>query len=135
MDVFGSREGDPLLQDDPLAPSDGEAEEASDSAPQSDEAAESPSSSEQREEEGDTVFDAAQRTSAAAESEDESTRVIVRSAEAAAEGRLTELNAAFEKGWRLDYVDLRPETAEADSPGSHTLAFVLRDGTRAEDAV
>ena len=131
MDVFGSREGDPLLQDDPFAPSDEETDDASDSAPpQSADASEQASapdgSAEQLEAEKNTVFDSLP-TASAMEGED-ATRVIVRSAEAAAEGRLTELNAAFDQGWRLAHVDLRSETADAPSPEGHSFAFVLRGG-------
>jgi hypothetical protein len=55
--------------------------------------------------------------------------------EAAAEGRLTELNAAFDQGWRLAHVDLRSETADATAPEERSLAFILRGGPNAGSAV
>jgi hypothetical protein len=83
MNVFGPREKDPLLQDDPLAPSSDPRTAAEDSTP---------------------------KESPPAESEDETadSRLLLGSMTDAQEGKLTTLNRALANGWTLERVELRP---------------------------
>lgn len=119
MSIFGSRQDDPLLQNDPLSPS------ADDTAPSTPTKEHSVPV-----ERSDSVFG---RTEAPPRGDGAAGHRIVRHTAAKAEsGPLTELNAAFDAGWRLDHVDLQPEASgneENEPPGSTsgslTLAFVL----------
>lgn len=108
MSLFGSREDDPLLQDDPFAPSDDE-----------------PSSSARAPEEAPADDDGIAPASAAPEEEprpsfdgETARRALVRSVDKAEAGTLGALNTAFDQGWRLDKVVYREETAD--------LLFLLR---------
>jgi hypothetical protein len=153
MSLFGSREEDPLLENDPLAPSsDSEAVHEEDaSSIEEDDDAESTSSSASAPEmdppgalssdgaESDSVFRVTSPHSVSSEENElqfdsrEDTRVVVHTAEEAGAGRLTVLNAALEEGWRLDRVELRsesPDEAGLEEEGAQssivTLAFVLQ---------
>ena len=100
MSLFGSRENDPLLQDDPFAPSEGEPSDSSsaeDSSPPGGQADE-PSAS-----------DAGNRASSR---DEEGKRVLVRGVDEAEAGTLSALNTAFDQGWRLEKVVHREETAD-----------------------
>jgi hypothetical protein len=121
MGVFGSRENDPLINHDPFAPlpneesgSSGEEGGERESSPTKDSA-----SSVFRPEESQT-----DRESQASPSE--STWVVTRSLDEAADGRLADLNAAFEQGWQLSSVELRVGTEDEHSSGI-SVAFVLRE--------
>lgn len=120
MSLFGSRENDPLLQDDPFAPS---GDESSSGSPRSEEAPgegdppDSPS-------DGDTSPSRAQGHEASSDAGDRAspregeTRTLVRSVDEADAGPLPALNTAFDQGWRLETIVHRDETAD--------LRFVLR---------
>lgn len=131
MSIFGSREDDPLLQDDPFAPppdDDPSAEEDASPAEQSADAPsdETPSRSESvfgpSDGEGDRF------------SESTSTRVLVHPVEEAANGHLAQLNMALDEGWRFRRVELREEATDEElqsRQAPRTLAFVLhRSGDR-----
>ena len=142
MSIFGSREEDPLLQDDPFAPqSEDDSPEAddtdpsetqpSDSGPRSQEkATHTPPSGDTRSV-GTSVFgdNKPNRASGNASASDNTdTRVLVRLVDEAANGRLGRLNAAINDGWRLRSVELRNEAPDAPGPNtgpSRSLAFVL----------
>jgi len=125
MSIFGSREEDPLLQDDPLAPSseedaasEDEPSAGDDSTQTSAEGAEARSKEEAPEAPDDgAVADSDEQ--AADESEghfafdgEGTNRTLVRSLEEAEHGNLTVLNAAFDQGWRIDRVVYREESDE-----------------------
>lgn len=137
MSIFGTREDDPLLENDPLAPSsddeqEGDAppdEDASSKAALSDEETASQSGSEEvrpssrpgfsNSEEPASVFGAGSSAEVNAENHfrfdgSEETRVIVRSAEELTRGRLTMLNSALDVGWRIDRVKLRKGASPAN---------------------
>jgi hypothetical protein len=115
MSIFGSREEDPLLQDDPLAPSSEDESAPEDEPPAGDDPA--PASAEDAEEapteeppdesEGHFALDG-----------EGTTRTLVRSVGEAEHGNLTVLNAAFDQGWRVDCVVYQEE--------SDDLLFQLR---------
>lgn len=125
MSLFGSREDDPLLQDDPLVPSDDESSAPSARAP--DEAPEESAPSPQAPEEtsdsppgGNTSSSRSQSGPSSASdtgdraalSGEEARRALVRGVDAAEAGNLSALNTAFDQGWRLDKVVYREETAD-----------------------
>jgi len=131
MNLFGSREDDPLLENDPLAPSSDEntasgEERASDddSAPSSP-AGDGPRTSPSREENDDPGSGNDAPSAGTSNGTGPhfalpgtgSTRTLRRSVETAQEGRLSVLNAAFDQGWRLDRIEYQKETDE--------LLFVL----------
>lgn len=146
MSVFGSRNDDPLLQNDPLAPSADENDEDDAAAP--DEAAteddaerEATATNGERTEE--SVFGPG--ASAGSGTEDrpnahgnEKTRVVACSVAEVARETIANLNKALDDGWRLDHVEVNERgtaeweaeagTSAADS--SLELAFVLRRSTR-----
>jgi hypothetical protein len=148
MSLFGSREDDPLLQDDPLAPSSdeegpeeaptGEKPEGAEPEGGADEAAPSPQDDPAEEESlppavsresGDSVFAPTGSNGEEGESgffhfegEDDE-RVIVRTAREAAAGRLNVLNSALDGGWHLSRIELREDSSSDDS--SIECVFVL----------
>ena len=149
MSIFGSREEDPLLQGDPLAPApeneSSDEEEISERGSSDDQAGrpddrergepQAPASSEEPRSSGETVFSSSgdgpngARTGKPSSSGTTDTRVLLRSVEEAADGRLTRLNAAIEEGWRLQCVELRDGTTTSTAQtaeASRSLAFVLR---------
>ena len=153
MSLFGSREEDPLLQDDPLAPSsdeegpneegpeEGASDEASADAQPTEGADEAtPASQNDSEkdapppaisgESGDSVFAPTCSNGEDGESGffhfegEENERVLVRTAREAAAGRLNVLNSALDGGWRLGRIELREDSSSEDS--SIECVFVLR---------
>jgi hypothetical protein len=137
MSVFGSRDEDPLLQDDPLAPSadDDDHEEASpDETTSSDDVTRSASSSSaEGGRGGGTVFGRVTPTGTNDEEDGRETRVLVQSPAEAASGALAALNNALDNGWRIRRVDIEEDAsagrdAEIEGPSTEpllTLAFVL----------
>jgi len=141
MSIFGSREDDPLLQNDPLAPSS-EDELADDPATEED-ASEDDRPSTARDRATDPSEDDASTGSGIgttqsvfatpAETQDRSSaetdeRVIVRLVEEAANGRLAQVNTALDAGWRLRRLELRDEVPDGRVPTagpSQSIAFVL----------
>lgn len=141
VNPLGSRDEDPLLKNDPLAPSsDGDEGEGDDETTGMTSSGEDPSSANlppgktssglqrqspqknesdsELQEDNWSVFSPSEDHFAFGGEGD--TRVVVRSVEAAAEGRLTVLNSAFDQGWRLARVALKEEKS------SFSVAFVLR---------
>ena len=118
MDLFGSREEDPLLENDPLAPSpdenaDSGEEPTADDAPSSSNDDDSPSGdapSSSNASNGSSPHFALAGTG--------DTRTLRRSVEKTEDGGLSVLNAAFDQGWRLDRIEYRAETDD--------LLFTLR---------
>jgi len=152
MSVFGSRDEDPLLQNDPLSPSDeeeaqgdtskeastGDAEASEDAfregetAQTTDEDGHHPSEAD--EDTDPSVFHASTPSEkkvpsdALREDSKDDTCVIVRAADDAADGQLRELRAAFASGWSLGRVVLqgKNEDLNASLPlGALQFAFVL----------
>lgn len=150
MNLFGSREEDPLLQNDPLAPSseDSPDDPAPSDNPSSEEnadpsASEEPSPSDDSderagqprsslEEGGGSVFGPCPPSAPADAPADGNRprRTLTHTVAEAADGELAALNAALDAGWRLDRVEVRtaPE-APTDAPPagdrSATIAFLL----------
>lgn len=143
MNPFGSRDEDPLLQNDPLAPPPDDSESEGGAAVPEEASSRSGEVASGREESSDQ--EGKSRGSASPSAGNQSvfspsdgffafegqgdTRVVVRSAAEASEGRLTVLNTALSQGWRLVRVELREDAAEAESSSDRTapeLAFVLR---------
>ena len=137
MSVFGSRDEDPLLQDDPLAPSadDDDHEEASpDETTSSDDVTRRASSSPAEGRRGGvTVFGRVAPTGDDGEEAGGETRVLVQSPAEAASGALAALNNALDDGWRIRRVDVNEDSAaepdaeigRSSSEPTLTLAFVL----------
>jgi hypothetical protein len=98
MSLFGSRDDDPLLQNDPLGPETDDGEARPEASPTEDERRSA------RPGDGTDAAPAQDRT-------------LVYSREEAKEGTFAELNRALEQNWRLTQVQLRED-------GS--LAFQLR---------
>lgn len=99
MNLFGSREEDPLLQDDPFAPDSDDPSSASEprsADPDTDPNPAVPTEGEQQEEDG---------------------RTLVYTQEEAETGPLSELNQAFDQEWRLKQIQFRDDGA---------LVFTLR---------
>ena len=88
MDLFGSRDDDPLLQNDPLAPS------ADESSTDGEEAAPDPDRA------------SAQRRDQPGRGE---TRTLAYTQEEATDGALADLNRALIRNWRLTRVQLRED--------------------------
>jgi hypothetical protein len=154
MNPFGSREDDPLLQNDPLAPSDDEPTEESstDGEPPTQSTSSngeaSPTSPEQdapppddESEDSHSVFE---RTSPGDGDphapvcfhKTDDALIIYQWAPEGSTGQLTALNSVLDEGWRLDRVELReelPPPAESnDAPPpseqpSPIVTFVLRE--------
>ena len=148
MAPFGSREDDPLLQDDPLAPpskeGDGEDDDTTGDVDPEAHADESTGEGAAVDEEDaraesrslvetgeDSRVGEATDPSVFEDSGDRfkfdgdgDTRVVTRSADGASKGRLTVLNAAFEQGWTLERVELR--NGEGGEAARMSIAFVLR---------
>jgi hypothetical protein len=154
MTLFGRREEDPLLQNDPLAPSSDDGQEGPRSSNENDSSEAVPPENEDvspdgpdedassvaspRSETPESVFGAGSSTDTnnhfSFDGTDE-TRVIIRTAEEATSGRLTVLNSAFDQGWRVDRIEVNPgaprdtppegQDAASNSP-SRSFAFVLR---------
>jgi len=125
MSIFGSREDDPLLQDDPLAPSDHESSassaRASEQSPSGGEEATQASSSSPGAEPTASQSDASSDPVSDPRSSFEgkrARRAIVRGLDTVETGALSALNTAFDQGWRLDKIVYREETAD--------LLFLLR---------
>lgn len=140
MNLFGSRDDDPLLKNDPLAPSDDETsseeeaerDEESDAVSTDGDTPVADGDSGTGETYGDSVFGA---TRAASDGEyfemdgEGDQPILVRSLHNASNGRLTMLNAAFDQGWRLARIELRdaaPSEEEAPPEEGRSLAFHLR---------
>lgn len=98
MSLFGSRDDDPLLQGDPLAPASNE-EDAGQGTPSADEEPPTPSATD---------------VENAGPDED---RMLVYSRDEATEGAFPDLNRCLQGDWRLTRVELQEEG---------TLAFHLR---------
>jgi len=144
MSVFGSRDEDPLLQNDPLSPSDeeeaqgdtskeastGDAEASEDAfregetaqttdAQTTDEDGHHPSGAD--EDTDPSVFHASTpsekkaRSDALREDSKDDTCVIVRAADDAADGQLRELRAAFASGWSLGRVVLQGKNEDLNA--------------------
>jgi hypothetical protein len=125
MSIFGSREEDPLLQDDPLAPSS-EEDAASEDEPSAGDDSSQTSAADTEARSTEEAPDAPD-TGAVADSDEEAadesgghfaldgegtSRTLVRSLEEAEHGNLTVLNAAFDQGWRIDRVVYQEESDE-----------------------
>lgn len=106
MSVFGSRDDDPLLQGDPLAPSSSE-KDAEDTHQDDTGTPLDETDDPDRSLNGTSVFD------------DSDEYRVVRSVDEAASGQLDELNASLEGDWRLDRVELEMALS------SRFLTFVL----------
>lgn len=121
MSVFCPRNEDPLLQNDPLAPSDEtEAdEESSEETP-------SPKGDSLAEEKGAREASSEPASKFASSETGCPTRTITCSTEAANDGRLAPINTALNQGWRLDRVDVLEDGAK--------IAFLLERKTEAADA-
>ncbi len=121
MSIFGSREDDPLLQDDPFSPADedpsSEATSASEGTSSTPEGTEAPSTGSAAPANADATAPA-QGDSAGARGGDggstggEAQRSLVRSADEVESGQLDALNTAFDQGWRLESIAYREETAD-----------------------
>lgn len=79
MSIFGPPDKDPLLQDDPLAPS------------------------------ADDQHSFSEESSGAGEEGPDTSRLLVQSMADAQNGKLDGLNRALARGWSLERVDLNPE--------------------------
>jgi hypothetical protein len=90
MSLFGSRENDPLLQDDPFAPSDED--------PPADA-------------EDETGADASGGDASPVDEPAPTTRTITYTRQEARAGDLTELNRALDREWRLDSIRLEGDNA------------------------
>ena len=142
MSVFGSRNDDPLLQNDPLAPdsddeSEGEAtEDPSAKTEATSQETASPKGARRTE---DSVFQPKTTESPPegrrdSDRQGEQSRVIIRSVEEAGRGAMDAINEALDDGWRLDSVEVNNVSAarrdadveNASTTASFTLAFVLR---------
>lgn len=126
MSLFGSREDDPLLQDDPFAPS--EDDSSSQEARPPEEASRDRNQSSQETEAdppdappvGEDASAMAQTEEASRSGDDdrfsftgeEARRALVRGVDEAESGHLAVLNTAFDQGWRLEGVVYREETAD-----------------------
>jgi len=143
MSVFGSQNEDPLLQNDPLAPStegDNENEAPDDQELSSVESTDGemapPDASQERADSvfGSTSREANRKENGAPPEKGENPRVMVRSITEAARGGLAAVNEALEDGWRLERVQVNEVSsakcdAGAEAPLAQsglTLAFVLR---------
>ena len=151
MSIFGSRDDDPLLQEDPFAPNPkddpseedppGEksaGEDATDEEPRAGDSAtaerpDAPPSEADSARRG-SVFGPADTAQGRPSAEgvpgsgEGGTRVLVRLLEEAAEGRLDRLNTAVDAGWRLRRIELLDDASDkqGQSAGtSRSLAFVL----------
>lgn len=104
MSLFGSREEDPLLQDDPFAPSsqDNQTAEGAENLDALDKTANPDSSNV-----GGSVFEAS-----------EEWRVIRSS-----KGQFDEINASLKQGWFLHDIELHNPPS---SSASHSFVFILR---------
>jgi len=146
MSVLGSPEDDPLLQNDPLSSSTSDDADADASPPKAEEdesASSSASASEPSSPEAPSTSEGTDSVFEAVPSMDdtdggshfhldgeEDTRVVVRSQEELAAGRLTMLNSAFDQGWRLDRVECRePASSSKSEPSARSFAFILRRPT------
>jgi len=125
MSLFGSRADDPLLQDDPFAPSDDESSaasaRASEQSPSDGEEADKASSSSPGTESAASQSDASSDPVGASRSSFDgktARRTIVEGLDKVESGPLSALNTAFDQGWRLDKIVYREETAD--------LLFLLR---------
>jgi len=105
MSVFGSRDDDPLLQDDPFAPPSN----ASSTSPSSEVPTDPDTDPPEAPSEGHSVFD------------DREKHRVICSKEQAVEGKLDKLNASLKQGWIFDCIEFRP--------ASSSLVFVLQRST------
>jgi hypothetical protein len=121
MSIFGSRDDDPLLQDDPLAPSSDNEESRDDAARPSSGGGAAGREQGPPHEAGTGVF--GPFDAEASVPSDDPTREVVRTATQAAEGNLAPLNAALDQGWRVARVHVRGSAA---GPSSREVVFVLR---------
>lgn len=147
MSIFGSREDDPLLQDDPFAPSSGDGapeqngasskeptdNHASNHGPPSGSPAQESKSTATDDSLGGSVFDPSTNADGRSFGETDrtaseaSSREIVRTAEQAANGHLSTINDALDAGWRLRRVELRNASADhAQADADRSFAFILR---------
>lgn len=146
MSIFGSRDDDPLLQDDPFAPNpkndpseEGPPGEKSAGEDTTDEGLRAGDSAMPERPDADSarrgsVFGPADETRGrssveeASGSDEDGTRVLVRLLEEAAEGRLDRLNTAVDAGWRLRRIELLDDASDKQgqsADASRSLAFVL----------
>ena len=150
MSVFGSRNDDPLLQNDPLAPPSDENEEedapSPDDSTTEDDAASHPeeASRESSASNGERTEESVFGPSVPVEGGDEDgqhsrtgtekTRVVVCSVAGVARETIANLNEALDDGWRLDHVEVNErgraeweeEGEDSSADSSLELAFVLR---------
>lgn len=113
MSLFGSREDDPLLQDDPLAPSEEASQPRDDASSRS--GADGPDAA--RADDGPAPSRPDEAPAAGADdgrglNGEAARRALVRSVDDAERGDLSVLNTAFDQGWRLEGVVYREETAD-----------------------
>ena len=156
MSLFGSRKEDPLLQNDPFAPSS-EEDKSTESSSEDDPPENNPDRDETSQREQEAEESESPSSSTAGESKDSvftpsrtqeeegkgffqfgsrgDSRVIVRSAKEAEEGRLTVINSAIDEGWRLDRVETSEEAPtqgtasekmENEERSQFKLAFIFR---------
>ena len=138
MSIFGSRDDDPLLQDDPFAPpGEGGASEADEEGNPEDAPSEKRSSEEDRPEGTSnhlgSLFESGQEDEPAQEQKEaikRETLQVGQSSEETGPARLDRLNALFDAGWRIDRIEHksseRVSAAEEASTRPITLFFFLR---------
>lgn len=150
MSVFGSRNEDPLLQNDPLVPSSDEDETSPDESSSTDDAADGQDASGSETtaangtpQAGGGVFGEGGSPKSDAKDGHASsggraeTRIIVHSIGEADREPLTAVNRALDDGWRLDRIETRGDSipereGEREDPYPEfalSLAFVLRRPT------
>jgi hypothetical protein len=126
MSLFGSREDDPLLQDDPFAPSEDDPSSQDARTPEEAPRDRNPSSdgTEAGSPDAPSAGGEASVTSQDEESSrfggddrfsftgEEARRALVRGVDEAESGDLAVLNTAFDQGWRLEGVVYREDTAD-----------------------
>jgi len=142
MSIFGSRDDDPLLQDDPFAPPGEDGASEADEEGCSGDASSEEGSSEENCSEGasrhlGSLFESGEGDEPAQERKKELKRETLRVGQSSEEprpARLDRLNALFDAGWRIDRIEHksseRAPAAEEASTTPITLLFLLRRGQR-----
>jgi hypothetical protein len=137
MSIFGSRDDDPLLQDDPFAPSGEDDEGSRGGAP-----AEKRSSEEERSEGASnrlgSLFESGEGEEERGQDQkrelEQETLQVRCSTDESRQAPLDRLNALFEQGWRVDHIEHKPSertpATEETSARHTTLLFILRRGQR-----
>lgn len=138
MSIFGPREDDPLLQNDPLAPSsDADDESAvedstSDTPLQSSStrdtsASEASSPPSKAGDANESVFSSPHSSVKHDTPDHQNTRTLTYVLNDAIDGRLTALSEALSQGWRLTHVEVRQKDVieEESKDTTRTLAFIL----------